>query len=154
MAWLGASVTLRSTNQGFTRTYTTDANGSFRAVALPLGSYEATGDAEGYNSLTDTVSVSGGGTASVTFTVGSSSAATTVDEVVVVGVRQAVSAFDATTTERPYQRAMTFEQAKNRINELKGIGLDPGVVDAFNRAFDAGEFLKVSREPAPVAVTA
>lgn len=93
----GASVTLRSTSQGFQRSYTTDANGAFRAVALPLGTYEATVNAEGYNSLTDTVSVAGG-TASVAFTVGSASAATTVDEVVVVGVRQAVSAFDATTT--------------------------------------------------------
>lgn len=93
----GASVTLRSTTQGFTRTYTTSADGSFRAVALPLGSYEATVNASGYNSLTDTVSVAGG-TSSVTFVVGSSDAATTVDEVVVVGVRQAVSAFDATTT--------------------------------------------------------
>jgi HD-GYP domain-containing protein (c-di-GMP phosphodiesterase class II) len=61
--------------------------------------------------------------------------------------------FDATTTERPYQRAMTFEQAKNRINELRGTGLDPEVVDAFNRAFDAGEFRKPAREPAPVPVS-
>jgi len=62
--------------------------------------------------------------------------------------------FDATTTERPYQKAMTFEQAKNRINELKGVGLDPLVVEAFNRAFDAGEFREVPRETAAPAVTA
>src|SRR5262249_35131150 len=49
--------------------------------------------------------------------------------------------FDATTTERPYQKAMTPEQARNRINELKGVALDVRVVDAFNRAYDAGEFV-------------
>lgn len=31
----GASVTLQSVAQGFSRTYSTDASGSFRAVALP-----------------------------------------------------------------------------------------------------------------------
>jgi outer membrane receptor for ferrienterochelin and colicin len=94
----GATVTLQSVSQGFTRTYTTDASGSFRAIALPQGRYTATISAPGYASLSDTISVGSGGTTSVVFTVGSASGASTVDDIVVVGVRQAVSEFDATTT--------------------------------------------------------
>ncbi len=48
--------------------------------------------------------------------------------------------FDAMTTHRPYQKAMTFDAALARINELKGVALDVKVVEAFNRAFHAGEF--------------
>jgi HD-GYP domain-containing protein (c-di-GMP phosphodiesterase class II) len=42
--------------------------------------------------------------------------------------------FDAITTHRPYQTAMTFDQAVRRIGELKGVALDGRVVEAFNRA--------------------
>ena len=95
----GAEVTLRSVAQGFTRSFSTDASGSFRAVALPQGQYEVVVNASGYNSLTDTVSVGSGGTAQLTLTMGASADnATQIDEVVVVGVRRAVSEFDATTT--------------------------------------------------------
>ena len=95
----GAEVSLRSVSQGFTRTFTTDASGNFRAVALPQGQYEVVVNAAGYNSLTDTVSVGSGGTASLTLTMGASADnATQIEEVVVVGVRRAVSEFDATTT--------------------------------------------------------
>ena len=94
----GATVTLQSVSQGFTRTYTTDASGSFRAIALPQGRYTATISAPGFASLSDTISVGSGGTTSVVFTVGSASGASTVDDIVVVGVRTAVSEFDATTT--------------------------------------------------------
>ena len=95
----GATVTLRSSAQGFTRTYTTDASGSFRAVALPPGSYEATIDAAGYDSLVESVSVGSSGTTTFYFTMGGGSIAdATVDDIVVVGVRRAVSEFDATTT--------------------------------------------------------
>jgi HD-GYP domain-containing protein (c-di-GMP phosphodiesterase class II) len=62
--------------------------------------------------------------------------------------------FDAMTTERPYQRAMTFEAAHARINQLKGIALDERVVEAFNRAFHAGEILEArvaSGAPVPVS---
>ena len=47
--------------------------------------------------------------------------------------------FDAMTTDRPYQRAMTMEAAHARINQLKGVALDERVVEAFNRAFLTGE---------------
>ncbi|MFN6982169.1 MAG: TonB-dependent receptor domain-containing protein [Brevundimonas sp.] len=93
----GATVTLRSNAQGFQRTVTTGASGEFRLPALPQGSYEISISASNYNALTDSVTVGGDGTTSVTLVVGAVDAAT-VDEIVVVGVRQAVSAFDATTT--------------------------------------------------------
>jgi HD-GYP domain-containing protein (c-di-GMP phosphodiesterase class II) len=66
--------------------------------------------------------------------------------------------FDAMTTDRPYQSAMSFEQAHARLNELKGSGFDEHIVEAFNRAYLAGEFTRhqrpvakePSREPATV----
>ena len=95
----GAEVRLTSVAQGFSRTFTTDASGSFRAVALPQGQYEVVVNASGYNSLADTVSVGSGGTAQIFLTMGAAADnATQIDEVVVVGVRRAVSEFDATTT--------------------------------------------------------
>jgi len=95
----GANVTLRSVSQGFTRSFTTDASGNFRAVALPQGQYEVVVNAPGYNSLADTVSVGSGGTASLRLTMGATADNTAnIEEVVVVGVRRAVSEFDATTT--------------------------------------------------------
>ncbi|MBZ5638014.1 MAG: HD domain-containing protein [Acidobacteriia bacterium] len=48
--------------------------------------------------------------------------------------------FDAMTTTRPYQRACTFEDAVRRLNEMKGTALEEKVVEAFNRAYHAGEF--------------
>jgi HD-GYP domain-containing protein (c-di-GMP phosphodiesterase class II) len=55
--------------------------------------------------------------------------------------------FDAMTTRRPYQEPFTFEDAAARINELKGLAFDERVVEAFNRAYAAGEF---GTEPAEV----
>jgi HD-GYP domain-containing protein (c-di-GMP phosphodiesterase class II) len=48
--------------------------------------------------------------------------------------------FDAMTTRRPYQEPFTFHEAVARINELKRLAFDERVVEAFNRAFIAGEF--------------
>jgi HD-GYP domain-containing protein (c-di-GMP phosphodiesterase class II) len=49
--------------------------------------------------------------------------------------------FDAMTTHRPYQNAMSFEDAVARINTvLKGVAFEERVVEAFNRAYLAGEF--------------
>jgi len=56
--------------------------------------------------------------------------------------------FDAMTTDRPYQKAKSFEAALARLNELKGSGFDEHIVEAFNRAYLAGEF---TRQQRPVA---
>jgi HD-GYP domain-containing protein (c-di-GMP phosphodiesterase class II) len=66
--------------------------------------------------------------------------------------------FDAMTTERPYQKAMSFEKALARLNELKGSGFDEHIVESFNRAYLAGEFARRPRAtttdavPEPTAV--
>ncbi|WP_062341893.1 carboxypeptidase-like regulatory domain-containing protein [Novosphingobium sp. CCH12-A3] len=44
---VGAEVTIRSNEQGFTRTTTTDSSGQFRATALPTGTYAVTVTANG-----------------------------------------------------------------------------------------------------------
>ena len=96
----GVAVTVTSDAQGFSRTLTSDAQGNFRAVALPPGSYTVGITASGYDAFSESVDVGVGGTTSAIFTVGRAgdSAATNVDEIVVVGVRTAVSDFDTTTT--------------------------------------------------------
>ncbi len=68
----------------------------------------------------------------------------------IIGV---ADAFDAMTTNRPYQKAMTFEQAAGRINELKITVYDPRVVEAFNKAFQKNLFVSV-QERVPQSQTA
>jgi len=53
------------------------------------------------------------------------------------------------TTERPYQKAVSFERALARLNELKGSGFDEHIVEAFNRAYLAGEFTRQAASNAP-----
>jgi HAMP domain-containing protein len=57
--------------------------------------------------------------------------------------------FDAMTTDRPYQKGMTFEEALARVNELKGNAMDERIVESFNRAYHAGEFRREPRAAAP-----
>ncbi|HEX6852928.1 MAG TPA: HD domain-containing phosphohydrolase [Candidatus Polarisedimenticolaceae bacterium] len=62
--------------------------------------------------------------------------------------------FDAMTTDRPYQKGMTFEAAVARINELKGVAFEERIVEAFNRAYRAGEFRpETPAEPAAPALS-
>lgn len=58
----------------------------------------------------------------------------------IVGI---ADAFDAMTTDRPYQKAMTFEMAANRIKELTPKVYDPLVTEAFLKAFHSGIFEKL-----------
>jgi HD-GYP domain-containing protein (c-di-GMP phosphodiesterase class II) len=61
--------------------------------------------------------------------------------------------FDAMTTDRPYQKGMTFEQGVARLNELKGSAFEEAIVESFNRAYRAGEFKDprgAAAAPAPV----
>ena len=48
--------------------------------------------------------------------------------------------FDAMTTDRPYQKAMSFDKAASRLNEMKGWDCDEKVMEAFNRAYQSGDF--------------
>jgi HD-GYP domain-containing protein (c-di-GMP phosphodiesterase class II) len=47
--------------------------------------------------------------------------------------------FDAITTHRPYQTAMTYDEALKVLARLKGVALDEKIVNAFFRAYERGE---------------
>lgn len=60
----------------------------------------------------------------------------------IVGI---ADAFDAMTTDRPYQKAMTFEMAVNRIKELTPKIYDPMITDVFVKVFEKGRLEKVAK---------
>ncbi|MEN2994832.1 MAG: HD-GYP domain-containing protein [Thermodesulfovibrio sp.] len=43
--------------------------------------------------------------------------------------------FDALTTDRPYRKALSFDEAMRELKENAGVKFDPAVVDAFQKAF-------------------
>jgi HD-GYP domain-containing protein (c-di-GMP phosphodiesterase class II) len=62
------------------------------------------------------------------------------DEIPLMGKIVAVAdTFDAMTTDRPYQKAMKFEDAVARIESFVGTRYDPGVVAAFSAACREGQ---------------
>ncbi len=62
------------------------------------------------------------------------------DEIPMMGLIVAVAdTFDAMTTDRPYQRAMKFEDAVERIQSFVGTRYDARVVAAFTEACDEGQ---------------
>ncbi len=78
------------------------------------------------------------------------------DEIPLMGKIVAVAdTFDAMTTDRPYQKAMKFEDAVARIESFVGTRYDPGVVAAFSEACKEGQIrpgqvkLKKPTKPAP-----
>jgi putative nucleotidyltransferase with HDIG domain len=56
--------------------------------------------------------------------------------------------FDAMTTNRPYQNAMTLEYVLAKMNSMSGSRFDPVVMDAFNAAVKEGDI----SPPAPPSV--
>ena len=46
--------------------------------------------------------------------------------------------FDAVTTDRPYQKTMTYDEALQVLERLKGVALDEKIVDAFMSAYSRG----------------
>ncbi len=58
--------------------------------------------------------------------------------------------FDAMTTERPYQKAMSPKYAAEKIRSLVGKRFDPKIVDAFLKAFEKGE-ISVEKKEVEVA---
>ncbi|QIG81420.1 TonB-dependent receptor [Stakelama tenebrarum] len=89
----GATVTVTSTGQGFTRTATTGASGTFRFNSLPTGSYDVVVVAEGLPTYTATgVRILSSQTADIDVALITGST----DEIVVSG--EAVADFSGTTT--------------------------------------------------------
>lgn len=76
------------------------------------------------------------------------------EEIPLMGKIVAVAdTFDAMTTERPYQKAMEFEAALQRIESFTGTRYDPEVVAAFTAACREGQIRPGSvrlRKPTPV----
>jgi HD-GYP domain-containing protein (c-di-GMP phosphodiesterase class II) len=74
------------------------------------------------------------------------------DEIPLFGrIVSVADAFDAMTTDRPYSKAMTFEAAVARLRFLAGKKFDPASVDAFERAFLAGDVSPAKARKASVA---
>jgi HD-GYP domain-containing protein (c-di-GMP phosphodiesterase class II) len=62
------------------------------------------------------------------------------DQIPLMGKIVAVAdTFDAMTTDRPYQKAMKFEDALARIESFVGTRYDPDVVAAFSEACKEGQ---------------
>ncbi|HEV8629743.1 MAG TPA: HD domain-containing phosphohydrolase [Thermoanaerobaculia bacterium] len=62
--------------------------------------------------------------------------------------------FDAITTNRPYQKAYSYEYAVETITKLTGARFDAKVVTAFLRAFQQGAIIVEPRDEEPVRVSA
>ena len=74
------------------------------------------------------------------------------DEIPLLGrIVSVADAFDAMTTDRPYSKAMTFEAAIARLRFLAGKKFDPECVEAFERAFVAGDVSPAKARRASVA---
>ncbi|WP_271165402.1 TonB-dependent receptor domain-containing protein [Brevundimonas intermedia] len=93
---VGATVEIQSTEQGFSRSATTDAEGDFRAALLPIGRYKVTITAPGYAPVAQSVQIALGGTSSYSFSLTEGSA-DTVGEIVVTAARRNLD-FNETTT--------------------------------------------------------
>ncbi len=80
------------------------------------------------------------------------------DEIPLMGKIVAVAdTFDAMTTDRPYQKAMKFEDAVARIESFVGTRYDPAVVAAFSEACKEGQIrpgVVKLRKPASVTPNA
>ncbi len=59
---------------------------------------------------------------------------------------------DAMTTNRPYQQALTFQFAVEKINKNVGVKYDKKVVAAFNRAIEEGDLVVEGAAPEALAI--
>ncbi len=60
---------------------------------------------------------------------------------------QVADSFDAMTTNRPYQRSMTYEAALARLRELSGPVFDPRMVEVFTSVYERGELGLPAKQP-------
>ena len=100
----GATVTVTSNDQGFTRSVTTGSDGSFRVPALPQGTYTFNIEAQGYDSFSDNnvgLSQSGSANQFTLASTGASAGATAGSgsgDIVITAGRIQVVDFDRNTT--------------------------------------------------------
>jgi HD-GYP domain-containing protein (c-di-GMP phosphodiesterase class II) len=74
------------------------------------------------------------------------------DDIPLLGrIVSVADAFDAMTTDRPYSKAMTFEDALKRLRFLAGKKFDSGCVDAIEKAAASGDLTQAKARRASVA---
>ncbi|MFN9439636.1 MAG: TonB-dependent receptor domain-containing protein [Brevundimonas sp.] len=113
----GVTVTVSQNGRSLTRSFTTGASGEFRASQIPVGSYTVTISGAGYESYTDAnVPVTLGSTADFDFVIRAVGAATSVDEIVVVGTRSSAVDFNRTTTGVTVNVQETFDRIPTARN--------------------------------------
>lgn len=107
----GAEVTIRSNEQGFSNTLTTDSNGAFRATALPTGSYSVTVTVDGAVVVQDNAAnVVAGSNNSYRYSTGEAAAG---DAIVVTGSRVKTNDFAQTTSGLTLKRTRPCRKRAN-----------------------------------------
>lgn len=95
----GATVTMTSDDQGFSRVATTDSSGSFRIPQIPAGTYTFSVSADGYDTYTESGIALSQNSSGNQFTLAAAGTAeATGDDIVVTAGRVQVADFDRTTT--------------------------------------------------------
>lgn len=92
----GAPISIRSNEQGVQRSATTDENGRFRLPLIPLGTYNVTITAPGFETISQDAPVRLGGESAYNFTL-TQGTASNIDDIVVTGARPSL-AFAQNTT--------------------------------------------------------
>ncbi|MDD2654477.1 MAG: response regulator, partial [Candidatus Omnitrophica bacterium] len=64
----------------------------------------------------------------------------------VAAVISVADTFDAMTTDRPYRKGLSIEEAMNEIKKFRKIQFDPVVADAFIELYNDGVLKKVMDE--------
>jgi len=122
-----ATVTVKSLDQGFTRSVTTDGNGQFRVPLIPIGGYSVSIAKEGYQPTSDgNVRVALGGSTAYSFTL--TEVGGSVSEVVVTATANPQLDFAATTKGLTVDMETLTKQAPIGRSLTAVVQLAPGVV--------------------------
>lgn len=122
-----ATVTVKSLDQGFTRTVTTDGSGQFRVPLIPIGGYSVSIAKEGYQPTSDgNVRVALGGSTAYSFTL--TEVGGSVSEVVVTATANPQLDFAATTKGLSVDMETLTKQAPVGRTLTAVVQLAPGVV--------------------------
>ena len=123
----GATVTVKSLDQGFTRTVTTDGAGQFRVPLIPIGGYSVGITKEGYQPTSDgNVRVALGGSTAYSFSL--TEVGASVSEVVVTATANPQLDFAATTKGISVDMETLTKQAPIGRSLTAVVQLAPGVV--------------------------
>ncbi len=114
----GATVTLKAANSDWTRTATSDENGEFRMEAVPLGDYEVTVSAKGFDTLEQKITVLSGTAPVLHFPL---TIAAVNQKVVVSGAAQAPTTETVTPTTLVGRSQIAQTPGADRTNSLQMI---------------------------------